>query len=402
MKTRFVVLATLTCAVAAVAFAQQKVAGEKWRMKMSMQAEGFSMPGRTMEMCLPKGEPQQAVLQQQEETGNCAVSNVRQQGGRFSADIKCTGSDGMDGHIEMEQLGADAMRGSMTGRTADGSMKMEYAYTRLGQACEAVDYSNYRPPVVATAPMQQLDFCQQIFDGMKADDLPGLVTSIMMGYPKPDGSGMQDCTTHAAFPKFCAAVQTPAGYASLEHQQWQYRTMDVEPNETPYARAARLPLDQSLQMCGLGNDAAAAVKLQKQLAATARRDGQWGFALYYDADAHYGELQALAKTECSGRSFTNAGNKQYLNLCSNYGRMLVRDDRAGVMGAAGCSRDREDPARGICIGATATAASGAAAGAGGSATATDAPADEEAGASGKARDALDKGRKALRGIFGGG
>lgn len=408
MRTgKYVVIAGLACAVAGVvALAQQKVAGEKWRMKMAMQAEGFSMPARTTEMCLPQGRPEQAMMQQQNDNSNCAVSNFTQSGNKYSADIKCTGKDAMEGHLEMEQLGPDSMRGRMNARSADTSMKMEYEYTRLGQACEAMDYSNYKPPVVMEAP--KIDYCQKAFDDMGTNNLPGLGAAIVMGFPKSDGSGMQDCTTHAGFPKFCSAVQTPAGFASLEHEQWQRRIVPAAANENAYSRMTRAPLTESLKLCKLDASDAGVLKLQKQLAATARKDGQWGFALYYDADAQYTDLQALAKKECSGRSFTNSANKQYAGLCSNYGSMLARDDRSGVLEAAGCSQEREDRARGICVGATsATVASGAAmggaaAGAAGSAEAPAAPADEKASATDKAKEALDKGKKALRGIFGGG
>jgi hypothetical protein len=406
MKTgKYVVIAGLACVVAgAVALAQQKVAGEKWRMKMAMQAEGFSMPARTTEMCLPQGRPEQAMMQQQNDNGNCAVSNFTQTGNKYTADIKCTGKDAMEGRVEMEQLGPDSMRGHMTGKTADTSMKMDYEYTRLGQACEAVDYSNYKPPVVMEAP--KVDYCQKVFDDMGTKNLPGLGAAIVMGVPKPDGSGMQDCTTHAGFPKFCAAVQTPAGFASLEHEQWQRRIVPAAADENAYSRMTRAPLSESLKLCKLDASDAGISKLQKQLAATARKDGQWGFALYYDANAHYPDLQALAKKECSGRSFTNAADKQYLGLCSSYGSMLARDNRSGVLEAAGCSQEREDVARGICVGATsATVASGAAMGgaaAGAPADAAAAPADEKTSATDKAKEALDKGKKALRGIFGGG
>jgi hypothetical protein len=139
-SSKVVILAAIACAAAAaVALAQQKVAGEKWRMKMSMQAEGFTMPATTREMCLPVGNTQEAMLSQGQGQNNssCSVTNFRQSGNRFSADMKCTGKDAMEGHMEFEQLSPDSARGSMTAKTADGSMKMEYEYTKLGQACEA-------------------------------------------------------------------------------------------------------------------------------------------------------------------------------------------------------------------------------------------------------------------------
>lgn len=410
-SNKVVVLATLACAVAgAVALAQQKVAGEKWRMKMSMQAEGFTMPATTTEMCLPVGKVQEAMLSQGQENPNCSVSNYKQSGNKFSADMKCTGKDAMEGHVELEQLGPDSTRGSMTARTADGSMKMDYEYTRLGQACETTDYSNYKPPVAAAQP--QMDFCQQAADQVRSGSLVNQAVAMVTRYPKPDGSGIADCTTHAAFRNFCTAVQTPAGYANLESEQWRNsRSGNLPDIDDPGVRMNNAPLTESLKVCKLDSSDAGIAKLQKQLAATARKDGQWGFVLYYDAADRYSDLQALAKKECSGRSFTNASDRQFLGLCSRYGAMLVRDDRSGVLEAAGCSQEREDKTRGICIGATsgssgAMAAVDGAGSSGGASGSTSAPAspEEEAKASvkDKAKEAVDKGKNALRGIFGGG
>lgn len=410
---KVILLATLACAaVGATALAQQKVAGEKWRMKMSMQAEGFTMPARTVEMCLPVGKTQEAMLNQSsQENSNCSVSNYRQSGNKFSADMKCTGKDAMEGHVEMEQLGPDSTRGTMSAKTAEGSMKMQYEYTKLGGACEAVDYSNYQPPAVAAA-MPQIDFCQRALEQVGSDNLYGQAVAMVTQYPKPDGSGMQDCTSHASFPKFCSAVQTPAGYASLDYEQWNQSRFGTNASGGDAAlRMRSKPLTESLKACKLDSSDAGISKLQQQVAAAARKDGQWGFVLYYDADTSYPELQALAKKECSGRSFTNAADKQYLGLCSRYGSMLVRDDRSGVLEAAGCSQEREDKARGICVGATSASsgamasvggAAGSSTGASGSASAPANPEDEaKASAKDKAKDAVDKGKKALRGLFGG-
>ncbi|HWL63848.1 MAG TPA: DUF3617 family protein [Steroidobacteraceae bacterium] len=405
------ILAALGCAVvAAAALAQQKVAGEKWRMKMSMQAEGFTMPARTTEMCLPVGNTQEAMLKQGQDNGNCSVSNYKQSGNKFSADMKCTGKDAMEGHVEMEQLGPNSTRGSMTAKTADGSMKMDYEYTKVGQACEATDYSNYKPPVAAAQP--QIDFCQRAIEQVGSENLYGQAIAMVTKYPTPDGSGVQDCTTHTGFQKFCSAVQTPAGYASLDYEQWNQGRLNIKlDSDDPSVRMRSRPLTESLKACKLDSSDAGIVKLQKQVAAAARKDGQWGFVLYYDAADRYSELQGLAKKECSGRSFTNAADKQYLGLCSRYGAMLARDDRSGVLEAAGCSQEREDKARGICVGATsgssgAMAAVGGAGGSGGASGSASAPANPEeeakASAKDKAKEAVDKGKKALRGIFGGG
>lgn len=410
-SNKIVFLAALACAVAgAVALAQQKVAGEKWRMKVSMQAQGFTLPATTTEMCLPVAQAEEAMLTQQgQDNPNCAVTNYKQSGNKFSADVKCTGKDAMEGHLELEKLGPDSTRGSMTAKTADGSMKMDYEYTKLGGSCQTTDYSNYKPPVAAVQP-QQLDFCQQAADQVNSGDILSKATAMVTNYPKLDGSGMHNCVAHAAFKDFCASVQTPEGFSRLESEQWRNsRGRDLADSDDPMMKMMHSPLTESLKACKLDASDAAIAKMQKRLAATARKENQWGFVLYYDAADHYSDLQALAKSECSGRSFTNSANQQYLGLCRRYGSALVRDDRSGVMAAAGCSEEREDKVRGICIGATGSSSGAMAAiegaGASGGAPGSAAPASTEeqgkASASDKAKEALDKGKKALRGIFGG-
>jgi hypothetical protein len=419
-NTNHVVLAALACAVTGmVAFAQTKVPGEKWRTKVSMSTSGFNMPARTTEMCLPKGKPETAMTQQ--ENSSCVVSNVKNVGNKTSADMKCSGKEAMEGHFEMEKLGEDSMRGQVDLKTTEMAMKMNYEYTKLPGACEAVDYSNYQAPVVN---MPKIDVCQQQWDDVKNRELSRQALSVLQQYPmfddKGQGKGEADCMKHPAFKGFCAAVATPAGYADLEQAQWARRAEKMPAGAKPGAAVAIQPLTESMRACGLGTGEAAITKLQKQVLATAQQNRQWGFLLFYAGDEYYPQLLATAKQECSGRSFTNAKNKDYLGLCMNYGAPLARDNRAGTMEAAGCSAERMDPARGICQGATTQGtgegariidASGKAQSASGSASSGSSASDQPAGSDAdkadksnkdKAKDALDKGKKALRGLFGGG
>ena len=409
-----VVLSAIACLLpAAAALAQQKVPGESWRHTISMEAAGFSMPARTTEICAPVGKAEEAMSRQQGPS-ECSVSNMKQTGNKVSYDFRCTGKSAMDGHFESERNG-DTMRGTMTGTAEGTSMKMKFEATKLPKACEAVDYSNYKPPVVAAAPL--MDTCQAIGDKIDPNSLPSVGSALLGQYPSADGKSMTGCKQHAAFQKYCSAVQTPAGYASLENQQWTFRDQKATPNENEQARMVRAPLTESVRACGLGADAAAVPALQKRMIESAKKDGKWGFLLYYAAAQEYPAMKETAKKECSGRSFTNATNRQYAGLCANYGAALARDDRAGVMESAGCSQEREDAAHGICVGAKNTGSSsmanvngpaGAAAGAAGTAevpmtaASAEAAAEEEAkkAAADKGNKALDKGKKALKGLFG--
>jgi len=418
-NSRIVLCAMGFVSLCAVALAQQKVPGEMWRHTMSMEASGFSMPSRTTEMCAPVGKPEEAMIRQQGPS-ECSTSNMKSAGGKTSFDFACTGKSPMKGHFEGEQSG-NTMKGNMDATAEGMTMKMKFEATKLGKACEAVDYSNYKPPVVAAVAIP--DTCQQIADKMDTSQLASAGSALLGQYPSPDGKGVTSCKQHAAFKKFCSAVQTPAGFADLDSQQWTFRDQPVPAGENEQARMMRAPLSESLKACGLGADANSVNALQKKMVDAAKKNGSYGFVLYYAAGTEYAGVKDTAKKECSGRSFTNASNPQYSRLCANYGAALARDDRAGVMEAAGCGQEREDAARGICVGAksqgsgsganlgnsqTATASSGvasssgAAAGAAGTAATPEASAEEaaKAEAAKKGNSTLDKGKKALKGLFG--
>lgn len=406
MKNTVIVVSGIACILAATAYAQQKVPGEKWRSTVSMQTEGFSMPARTTEVCAPVGKAAETMGQQGGD--NCTISNWKQSGNKFSYDIKCTGEDGMVGHFEGENLG-NTMRGSMTGKTADMTMQMKFESTKLGQACEALDYSNYKPPVVA---MPTIDICADVTRNLNPGDLANVGATLLTKYPTPDGKGTADCTKHAAFKTFCSKVQTPQGFAGLDFREWEQRSFPVAANEDAAARMRRAPLNEAIRACGLGTGAAGIQALQARMLAAAEKEHDYGFLLYYGAEEKFATVQATAKRECSGRSFTNAANKDYQQLCRNFGSALARNDRPGALQGAGCNGDRTDPQRGICVGglradnaAATTGFPGGASsqGAAGSTQPEATPAeDAEKTATDKAKEAVEKGKKALRGLLGGG
>jgi hypothetical protein len=265
----------------------------------------------------------------------------------------------------------------------------------------------------------QVDVCQALYDRSGEGSLTELADALMRQQPQADGK-MGNCQKHAVFKKFCAAVETPRGFADLDADEIYAREQAAQ-NGAPkisdaqtaaasaeFFRVRNAPLTESMKACGLGSDTAAMARLQAKLLPVAEKENRWGFMLHYASDTYYPQLLATAKAECSGRSFTNAANSTYLGLCRSYGSALVRGDRAGVLAAAGCTKERENPARGICIGAGAGKGSSGAAQfadeprSGGSADPQgDAASDEKKSKKDKAKDALDKGKKALRGLLGG-
>jgi hypothetical protein len=143
-KQLFVLGAFAAAVAGGVALAQEKIAGEKWRTRTSMQTDGFSMPERTMEVCLPKTDkPDEAMLNQQQAPGDCKVSNIKRSGNKTSADLKCTGPTAMEGHWEVETVG-DTVRGTMAATMAGRKMTTKFENTKLGQACEVPPVPNAR------------------------------------------------------------------------------------------------------------------------------------------------------------------------------------------------------------------------------------------------------------------
>jgi hypothetical protein len=128
----FLVLGGVACALGALA-ADKAQQGVKWRAKVSMQSGTTTLPERTLELCLPDTNPDEALVKQQSQS-NCTVSNLKRTGNKTAADIKCTGPSPSDSHWELEKNG-DSMRGTMTSKTATTTLHMKYDYTRLGGAC---------------------------------------------------------------------------------------------------------------------------------------------------------------------------------------------------------------------------------------------------------------------------
>jgi hypothetical protein len=132
---KILAVAAVVCVVSVAVFAQNRVQGVKWRAKVTMQSNSFSMPERMMDICLPADDPDQAALQQGQGQGNCKIGNIKRSGRKTSADMTCTGDRPSETHWEMENLG-DTMHGTMVTKTASDTVTVEYDYTKVGGACE--------------------------------------------------------------------------------------------------------------------------------------------------------------------------------------------------------------------------------------------------------------------------
>jgi hypothetical protein len=119
-----------------VALADDKPAGEMWRLSTTMDMPGMTMPARTMEMCLPKGKEQETLSKPQGPgmSSNCSVQDVKRDGNKFSATLMCTGQRPMQGTVESVYEGDHAkttMVMSMNGQQI--TMKMDSQ--KIGTPC---------------------------------------------------------------------------------------------------------------------------------------------------------------------------------------------------------------------------------------------------------------------------
>ena len=350
------------------AWAQKKVPGELWRQTMTMEMQGMSMPGRTSEVCIPKGRELEAAARP--EDPNCRIYDQKQSGNRFTAKMECTGKDAMRGTMETVSEG-NRVRGTITTQSDGETMTMRFDTTRLGKACEAVDWSGYTPPpVAAAAPVK--DLCTQYGEEVGKDSAK--LAERSMTYLGPGAL----CTTPAQRKPFCDAVQTPNGYLALKSFDASNAKVDTSGMDEVMKAAMKPRLTEAVSVCGIGTGAAGVEKLRTRLLSVARERESWAFLIYEGDDATYAWLSDTAKAQCSGRSYTAAREPRYARLCDPYGPSLIRGDRAATLEtASGGARgdDDGDPASGST------------------------PAEEKPSPT---NELLKKGRGVLRGILGGG
>jgi hypothetical protein len=377
----------------AQALAQKKVPGEKWRQTVSMQMAGMSMPARTTEICAPVGKANEALTRP--EDSSCSVYDVKTSGNSYSARMKCTGSDAMEGSIQTVSEG-NTMHGTTTMKGKDGEMTMKFDSTRLG-ACEAIDYSDYKPPVAKALPPQPARDPDASCKQMAAEfGKPGNeLSQVALHYAGPDASCAKSPTRKA----YCAAAQTPGGFFSLERGERSMAAALAQATGPERQSPVYVPLTASLQTCGLASTPAAINTLQQKLLGEAEVAGAWEFLIIDGSEAQFASLVALAKRECSGRSYTNAANARYLRFCGSYGAALVRGDRQRVLEDAGADSDRVEAAARPATIATGSTSVTPPPAQDGKSPASD---DSKERAKEKAREAVDKGKKLLRGILGGG
>ncbi|WP_168160034.1 DUF3617 domain-containing protein [Steroidobacter denitrificans] len=314
-----VTAALLTSTLAAAQQPDGYIAGEKWRMKMSMSMEGFSMPAMTSEVCTPldKGADEPSVPVD----GNCQVSNYKRSGNTESFRMVCGGPNPMEGTMEITRDGPDQYRGKMIAKSKDGEMTMHYEGTRLPGSCDAAEVTRAANKAIAQQEAQiakaQAEICKNARQ------------SVVFGAGAFSGTNPQ-CTNAADKQAFCTAARSYDGFGQLLYTDQEYARLGSEQRLATSAAAA----------CGFD-----AVAHRSQLCSGAQGAGQWGFLARNCSEL----ADVLASRECAGRAFTGADSvaPEFRDFCSAYALGSNAPppgiDTAGGVGPAGQPAGSVDP-----------------------------------------------------------
>jgi hypothetical protein len=325
--------------------------GEKWRLTTSMSMAGMTMPGRTMEVCSPKGSGEPPKPEDQK---NCTVTDMHRSGNKQTAHMHCTTKGGdMDGDMEMESLGPDHYRMAMHMKMAQGSMDMNTEGQKLGGECDAGELKRKGEAIVAQAKQAQAQS-----DKLMADQCHQAAQRVDLGIFTVKSS---PCTDPADKTLLCGTAQGYKGFGDLLAQD-RY-AHNASANNFAKEQANRLA--DTGAFCGFQPEA-----LRNKLCNTAERDDQLVFL------AEHCPVQAapLAKAQCAGRGYTGAMAvaAKYRGFC---GALHSGEGANGDGGAAGDGTAQEPPKP------------------------QDPPKPQTQ--SEKAKDAIEKGKAKLKGLFGG-
>lgn len=362
--------ALLPLAVAQVSVAQAPTPGERWRTTMSMEAMGMKMPGQTMEVCSPK-TPNNAPPVGNDE---CQATNMRQKGNTLSYDMAC--KDGTTGSMEMTQDGPNKWTGRMTANRPEGQMTMVMKSEKLPGECDASAMERKMNQMIAQGNAQQAEACLQ---GARS----GSAAMFLGSSPA--------CKDKASVDAYCAYAKSSKGYNGLSRQQRMANGGAAIAISPTY----RTAIADTGKLCGFAPDT-----VRKQLCGSAQSKKDWTFF----AEECPESADPIGKRECVGRDFTTPVSPPYVEFCSAWssakrgqysGSSRGSDDAADGSGDSGGGKGNSG--RAGQQGGDAGAGNGNANGNGqnGEPDQADKPKPTDA-----AKEALKKGKDALRGLFG--
>jgi hypothetical protein len=350
--------ALLPLVVSQVASAQAPTPGDRWRTTMSMEMMGMKMPGTTNEVCTPRNSTESPVQPDKD----CTISNRKRVGNTESFDMACTGKDAMSGRMEMTQESPSRWRGKMVVNSKEGEMTMNYSGEKLPGECDASELERKMNQMKAQGDARMAREC---LNAAKPESLNPMLFV---------GAAAMACTDAASRKSYCESARTYRGYASVASYQRlgsspMYKGVEAASYKSVVADTGKL--------CGFNPET-----VRTQLCGTAQGKKEWK----YLAEVCPEISAPLAQRECAGRDFTTPVSPPFVDFCSAYAAAGRGASPAGPASAGG-----DDPA--ASPGSASTASQGGQAG--------NESADAEAEKStDKAKEALNKGKQALKGLFG--
>ncbi len=373
------------------AVAQAPVPGERWKQTMSMEMQGTKMPMPPSTICVPVGKAAEALSNNGGGgDSQCTMTNAQQRGNSFSADMTCVSKrDGtITGRIEQVQESPTKMRGRMTMNSRQGNMVMNLESEKLGGQCDAAEMERKMNQMIAKAEndvaKEQAERCSKSAAELRRD--PSQLPTYIQTFADTSPGNPLLCKGAAEKKDFCTATQSRRGFAALDSMQRRVATdKELERQMPP---GSRNMMATAFGACGMGTTTTAIEAVKVRHVAAAETEGDWGFFIRYAPKAR---VDALGDANCTGRAFTEARSPRYASFCASWGLR-----KAG--GAAASNQEAYPPAGTTAAGAPQGAGSSASPGAQGEPV----PVQQEPVQTNKAKDALNKGTKMLKGIFGGG
>jgi hypothetical protein len=268
--------------------------GELWEVKsqMSMKGmEGFALPTQTSTVCADKAWKKPPVGG---EDRGCQVYDVTTTGSKSSWKMKCDNPEPMTGEGEITRTGPASYTGSMKVVSAQGTMNMKLAGTRLGD-CDIAATRRQQADTVSRAQAQVEAAQKQVADA-QAQGCQEAASSMSLMALTMEGS---PCTDPKYRTAYCANLQTRNGYTAVLKMSSPYG-----PNEAAAYCQANLD-DTKKKFCA------------ESMAAQTPDD------LTFIGTNCPEQTQEIAKKECAGREGTAFYATKYGQFCATYAKEIM-------------------------------------------------------------------------------
>jgi len=324
---------------------------------------GMGMPSQAMEVCQAKGTSSTQAAEQQK---NCTITNKRMVAGKQSAHMACK-FDGhaMEGDVDMESLGPDHYRTTMHMTTESGAMDMVTEGEKIGGDCDANEMKRKGQEMVAKANVMKAEGDKAI-----AQQCHDMATQMQLQAFGKDNL----CQDPADRALLCKTAQSYESFGNLLNAKRHAAEFANDPN--PYMRDQGRRLDDIVAFCSAGGGGMRGMafnpeELKQKLCGTAEKDGAYVY-LAEQCPVQADPLGAKICTSGMEESPEQPVEPKYRAFCAAW---LDTDEGRGAAAAARAkAAEKEKLKKGN---------------------------GKQPSQSDKAKEAIDKAKSKLKGLFGG-